>query len=91
LESSTYHILKGMDLEESPTLPVMNATEEFQHSTRFVDKLWQTDFTYFKIQRRGWDYLSTVLDDFHRCIQVWKVITTMSASDMQKTLLLVLR
>jgi putative transposase len=34
----------------------------------------------------GWYYLSTVLDDFSRCIVAWKLCTTMCASDVMATL-----
>jgi transposase InsO family protein len=45
--------------------------EKYQHPTKHVHELWQTDFTYFKIQRWGWYYLSTVLDDFSRPPLAW--------------------
>ena len=82
-ESSTYRILKGFDLVESPVFRVMSAADEFKHPTQHVHELWQTDFTYFKIQGWGWYYLSTVLDDFSRYILAWKLTTTMSATDVQ--------
>jgi transposase InsO family protein len=66
----------------------MSAAEKYPHPTHQVHELWQTDFTYFKIQRWGWYYLSTVLDDFSRYIIAWKLTTTMAAIDVQDTLLL---
>jgi len=48
--------------------------------------MWQTDFTYFKIIGWGWMYLSTVLDDFSRCIIAWKLCTNMRAEDVTDTL-----
>lgn len=89
-ESSTYRILKGFDLVESPAFTVVSAAEEFKHPTKRVNELWQTDFTYFKIQGWGWYYLSTVLDDYSRYILAWKLTPTMSASDVQDTLLMAL-
>jgi transposase InsO family protein len=89
-ESSTYRILKGYDLVESPAFTVVSAADEFKHPTRRVHELWQTDFTYFKILNWGWYYLSTVLDDFSRYILAWKLSPTMNASDVQDTLLLAL-
>jgi transposase InsO family protein len=89
-ESSTYRILKGFDLVESPAFRVMSAAEKYSHPTKHVHELWQTDFTYFKIQGWGWYYLSTVLDDFSRYILAWKLTTSMSASDVQDTLLMAL-
>ena len=58
-ESSAYRILKGFDLVEGPAFRVMSAANHFPHPTNHVHELWQTDFTYFKIQRWGWYYLST--------------------------------
>jgi len=89
-ESSTYRILKGFDLVESPAFTVMSAAEKFQHPTTHVHELWQTDFTYFKIMGWGWYYLSTVLDDFSRYIVAWKLTSTMNATDVQNTLLMAL-
>lgn len=89
-ESSAYRILKGFDLVESPAFRVMSAADHFQHPTKQVHELWQTDFTYFKIQKWGWYYLSTVLDDFSRYIIAWKLTPTMSTTDVQDTLLLAL-
>jgi putative transposase len=85
-ESSTYRILKGFDLVESPAFRVMTAAEKYQHPTKHVHELWQTDFTYFKIQGWGWYYLSTVLDDFSRYILAWKLTATMSTTDVPETL-----
>ena len=90
-ESSTYRILKGFDLVESPAFTVMSAAEKFQHPTTHIHELWQTDFTYFKIQGWGWYYLSTVLDDFSRYILAWKLTSTMNAKDVQDTLLMALQ
>ena len=44
------------------------------------------DFTYFKIFGWGWYYLYTILDDYSRFIIVWRLCTTMSASDVSDTL-----
>jgi len=89
-ESSTDRILKSFDLVESPAFQVMSAADKYQHPTHRVHELWQTDFTYFKIQGWGWYYLSTVMDDFSRYIIAWKLTTSMSASDVQDTLLMAL-
>ena len=37
-------------------------------------------------QKRGWYYLSTVLDDFSRFIVAWKLCATMKAKDVTATL-----
>ena len=89
-ESSAYRILKSFDLVESPAFQVISAAEHFKQPTKRIHELWQTDFTYFKIQGWGWYYLSTVLDDFSRYIIAWKLTPTMAATDVQETLLMAL-
>jgi transposase InsO family protein/transposase-like protein len=85
-ESSVYRILKSYDLITSPAFIVMSARDKFQHPTKRVNELWQTDFTYFKVTGWGWYFLSTVLDDYSRYIITWKLFTTMSADDVKETL-----
>ena len=89
-ESSAYRILKSFDLVESPAFQVISAAKHFKQPTKRIHELWQTDFTYFKIQGWGWYYLSTVLDDFSRYIIAWKLTTSMSTTDVQDTLLMAL-
>jgi putative transposase len=85
-ESSVYRILKAYDLVASPNYIVMSAASEFQHKTRRVHELWQTDFTYMKVIGWGWYYLSTILDDYSRYIIAWILSTGMAATDVKKTL-----
>ena len=56
----------------------------------FVNEMWQTDFTYFKIIGWGWYYLSTILDDYSRYIIAWKLCTNMRAEDVKDTIELAL-
>ena len=39
-------------------------------------------FTYLQVVGWGWYYLSTVLDDYSRCILAWTLRTSMQASDV---------
>ena len=48
-ESSVFRLLKRFDLVESPPFQLVTAADRFAHSTRQVNELWQTDFTYFKV------------------------------------------
>ncbi len=64
----------------------MSASDAFQHPTKRVHEMWQTDFTYFRVIHWGWYYLSTVLDDFSRYIIAWKLSSTMAATDVKDTL-----
>ena len=85
-ESSVYRILKAYDLVPSPAYIVMAAGDSFQHPTRRVHELWQTDFTYLKVIGWGWYYLGSVLDDFSRYIISWKLFPTMSTTDVKELL-----
>ncbi len=89
-ESSVYRILKGFDLITSPVFHMVSAKDKYEKPTKRVNELWQTDFTYLKVQGWGWFYLSTVLDDYSRYILAWKLCQTMGASDVQDTLELAL-
>ena len=85
-EASVYRLLKAHDLITSPAFIVMKAANEFHDKTTAPNEMWQTDFTYLKIIGWGWQYLSTVLDDFSRYIIAWKLCTTMKAEDVTDTL-----
>lgn len=85
-ESSVYRILKGYDLIESPAFEVITAKDKFDHPTKRVNEMWQTDFTQFLVVDWGWYYLSTVLDDYSRYILAYKLSPTMNAQDAEDTL-----
>ena len=85
-EASVYRLLKSHDLITSPAFIVMKAANEFHDKTTAPNEMWQTDFTYLKIIGRGWQYLSTILDDYPRYIIAWKLCTTMRAEDVTDTL-----
>jgi transposase InsO family protein len=85
-ESSVYRILKGFDLIQSPVFTMISAKDKYEKPTRYVNEMWQTDFTQFKVLHWGWYYLSTVLDDYSRYILAWKLTTTMGEKDVEKTL-----
>jgi putative transposase len=85
-ESSVFRLLKRFDLVESPAFQLVTAADRFSQPTQRVNELWQTDFTYFKIQCWGWYCLSTVLDDYSRYILAWRLSPTIAATDVQETL-----
>ena len=64
----------------------MEAADRYVNPTTAVNQLWQTDFTYFKIQGWGWYYLSTVLDDYSRFILSWQLCPSMQAIDAEASL-----
>jgi len=81
-ESSVYRILKRAGLITSPAHIVMSAADEFVNKTRYVNEMWQSDFTYFKIIGWGWYYLSTILDDYSRFIIAWDLREQMTSKDV---------
>ena len=85
-ESSVYRILKAHDLVTSPVFTVISAKDAFEHPTHRVHELWQSDFTYLKVIRWGWYYLSTVLDDYSRYIIAWRLCQNMTAAEVKETL-----
>jgi len=85
-ESSVYRILKANGLITTPSFRVMSAADSFNDKTTYVNQMWQTDFTYFKIYGWGWYYLSTILDDYSRFIVSWELCSTMKAADVKRTL-----
>jgi len=56
-ESSVYKILKARGLITAPAHMVFSASSEFKDKTTFVNQMWQTDFTYFRVIGWGWYYL----------------------------------
>jgi putative transposase len=85
-ESSVYRILKSFDLITSPAFTVVSARHKFYNPTKWVNELWQMDFTYFFIKGWGWYYLASVLDDFSRYIISWKLFPTMNTNDVKEVL-----
>ena len=53
-EASVYRRLKAHDLITSPAFVVIKAANEFKDKTTAPNRMWQTDFTYFKIIGWGW-------------------------------------
>jgi transposase InsO family protein len=85
-ESSVYRILKAFDLVTSPTHIVLSAKDRFDHPTRRVHELWQTDFTYLRVIDWGWYYLATILDDYSRYVIAWELARGMAARDVTRVL-----
>lgn len=85
-ESTVYRILKSRGLITTPAYRLMEAADRYVNPTTAVNQLWQTDFTYFKIQGWGWYYLSTVLDDYSRFILSWQLCPSRQAIDAEASL-----
>lgn len=84
-ESSVYRILKQRGLIQPAGHEFMIAADEFYTKTKFVNEMWQTDFTYFKIKGWGWYHLSTILDDFSRYIVHSELCKGMKAEDVMRS------
>lgn len=85
-ESSVYRILKAKGLVQSPVFAVVTAKDKFDQPTVRINQLWQTDFTYLRVEVWGWYYLLTILDDFSRFILAWKLCLGMEAAEVQSVL-----
>ena len=84
-ESSVYRILKAADLITSPNHILIKAANEFKDKTTRVHQMWQTDFTYFRVEGRGWFYLSTILDDYSRYIIHHELCESMKVPDVKRS------
>ncbi|MCC7301510.1 MAG: transposase family protein [Bacteroidia bacterium] len=65
---------------------VLSAANEFKRKTTFVNEMWQTDFSYFRITGWGNYYMSSVMDDYSRFLIVGDLLSTMKAEDARATI-----
>ncbi len=80
-ESTVYRILRREGLVKRPEVQLV-AGKEYHTKTTRPHQMWATDASYFRVVGWGYYYLVTVMDDYSRFIQAWKLQKDMSANSL---------
>ncbi len=80
-ESTVYRILRREGLVKRPEVQLV-AGKEYHTKTTRPHQMWATDASYFRVVGWGYYYLVTVMDDYSRFIQAWKLQKDMSTNSL---------
>lgn len=80
-ESTVYRILRREGLVKRTEVQLV-AGKEYHTKTTRPHQMWATDASYFRVVGWGYYYLVTVMDDYSRFIQAWKLQKDMSANSL---------
>ena len=80
-ETTVYRLLKLYNLIPQRQMKTFPASSEYHTRTTRVNEMWQTDATYLRVDRWGWYYLISILDDYSRRILAWQLKASMAAQD----------
>jgi transposase InsO family protein len=80
-KTTVYRKLKACGLITERQRKTFPASDEYHTKTTRVNEQWQMDATYLKVDRWGWFYLISVLDDYSRRILAWQLRGSQTSDD----------
>jgi len=72
-ESTVYRLIRQAGLIKPSDTRRFAASAEYRVKTQRPNQMWQTDATYLLVKNWGWYYLISILDDYSRRLQAWRL------------------